>query len=476
MDLFLTLLKAAPVVILLFGASIFLHEFGHYWVARKMGMKVEAFAIGFGPKMFGWEKDGIEYSVRWIPAGGFVKLPQMLTSEMLEGSDEGVEAPPPAPPHAKIAVALAGPAMNIIFAFAIGLLLMFTGVPKLVNPSIIGDVVPGSVEEQLGIRVGDRIVSINNRSTETWQHILLSTAIARTNVVPVIIERDGERKTYHLKVTGEETAVGLKMLQNLGSGDEPAVGKVFPGTPAERAKLLTGDKIIAFNNIRVVSRSHLIMLVGNSAGVESTILVEREGKQITAALSPEIIEKGQSARIGIQFAPGNHVYEVQKPGPMPWVRIYEVYDQTLSTLGALIHPKTGVGLGDMVGPIGILMMLSHWFLTDFRLALDFLILLNVNLAILNMMPIPVLDGGHTVMGLIEAFVGRFFGKKAVRKVLNIRLIEYSTMVFAVALISVMLYVSFNDIKRIGLFKSMFETESEIQETQDPPDPPPSPAK
>ena len=147
MDLFLTLLKAAPVVILLFGASIFLHEFGHYWVARKMGMKVEAFAIGFGPKMFGWEKDGIEYSVRWIPAGGFVKLPQMLTSEMLEGSDEEADAPPPAPPHAKIAVALAGPAMNIVFAFAIGLLLMFTGVPKLVNPSIIGDVAPGSVEE-----------------------------------------------------------------------------------------------------------------------------------------------------------------------------------------------------------------------------------------------------------------------------------------------------------------------------------------
>lgn len=473
MDIFLILLKAAPVVIVLFGASIFLHEFGHYWVARKMGMKVEAFAIGFGPKMFGWTKDGIEYSVRWIPAGGFVKLPQMLTSEMLEGSADGVEPPPPAPPHAKIAVALAGPAMNIVFAFAIGILLMFTGVPKLVNPSIIGAVEPGSAEDKLGIQVGDRIVSVNNKSVDTWQHILLTTAIARTNVVPVVIERGETRSTYQLKVTGEDSSVGLKML-NLGSGSEPAVGVVQPDTPAEKAGLLPGDKLVGFDGIRIVSHRHLQLLVGKSAGKESSIRVERDGRELSMTLTPEVMEEGQGARIGIQFAPENQVYEVQKPGPMPWVRIHEVYDQTLSTLGALIHPKTGVGLGDMTGPIGILMMLSHWFLTDFRLALDFLILLNVNLAILNMMPIPVLDGGHTVMGLIEMFVGRFFGKKAVRKVLNIRVIEYATMVFAVALISVMLYVSFNDIKRFGLFKSMFETESKIEQTQDPPGPSPSP--
>ena len=178
----------------------------------------------------------------------------------------------------------------------------------------------------------------------------------------------------------------------------------------------------------------------------------------------------KTARIGIQFAPENNVYELQKPGPMPWVRIGEVWDQTVGTLGALFHTsKTGVGLSDMSGPPGILLMLSHWVLTDYRLALDFLILLNVNLAILNMMPIPVLDGGHTVMGLIEAFVGRFWGKKAVKKVLNIRVIEYSTMVFAVALLSLMLYVSFNDLKRFPLFKSMFETETTIEQTPASPD-------
>ena len=460
----MTVLMAAPIVVLLFGASIFLHEFGHYWVARKLGLKVEAFAIGFGPKMFGWTKDGIEYSVRWIPAGGFVKLPQMLTSEMLEGSADDAENIPPAPPFAKIAVALAGPAMNIVFAFAIGCLLMFTGVPKLVNPSIVGAIEPGSAEEQMGIQVGDRIVKVNGKNTRTWQDILLTCAIARTNVVPVEIQRGETLRTYQLSLAGEDGSVGLKML-NLGSGSEPAVGVVFPDTPAERAGLQSGDKIIGFNGIRVVSHRHLKDLVGKSNGTPSEILVERNGAEITATLTPEIMGDEKSARIGIQFATDNNVYELQKPGPMPWVRIVEVWDQTVGTLGALVHSKqTGVGLGDMSGPPGILLMLSHWVLTDFRLALDFLILLNVNLAILNMLPIPVLDGGHTVMGLIEAFVKRFWGQKAVRKVLNVRMIEYSTMVFAVALLSLMLYVSFNDLKRFPLFKSMFETETTIEQT------------
>src|SRR5579864_8366236 len=102
-------------VVALFGAAIFVHEFGHYWVARKRGMKVEAFAIGFGPKIFAWVRDGIEYSVRWIPAGGFVKLPQMITSSALEGDAKKDEVPP-APPLSKILVAAAGPFMNVVFA------------------------------------------------------------------------------------------------------------------------------------------------------------------------------------------------------------------------------------------------------------------------------------------------------------------------------------------------------------------------
>src|SRR5512132_2996361 len=150
-------------VLLLFGAAIFVHEWGHYWMARRRGLKVEAFAIGMGPKMFSWVRDGIEYSVRWIPAGGFVRLPQMITSETLEGGSAAREKLPPVSPLSKILVALAGPVMNVVFAFAIAAVIYFTGLPVLVNPSIIGYLDPKSEEAKMGIREGDRIVAMDGK-------------------------------------------------------------------------------------------------------------------------------------------------------------------------------------------------------------------------------------------------------------------------------------------------------------------------
>ena len=130
----LTTIYVVAAVLVLFGAAIFVHEFGHFWVARKLGMKVEEFAIGFGPKIYSWKRDGIEYSMRWIPAGGFVKLPQMVTSETLEG--QTTVNVPPAPPLHKILVAFAGPFMNVVFAFAIAASFISSACPcRSIRPS-----------------------------------------------------------------------------------------------------------------------------------------------------------------------------------------------------------------------------------------------------------------------------------------------------------------------------------------------------
>ncbi len=166
----LTTIYVVAAVLVLFGAAIFIHEFGHFWVARKLGMKVEEFAIGFGPKIFSWKRDGIEYSLRWIPAGGFVKLPQMITSEALEG--QTTENVPPAPPLHKILVAFAGPFMNVVFAFAIAMVIYFVGLPVPVNPPIIGYVEPGSAEAKLGIQEGDVIKAVNGKKINSWQDVL----------------------------------------------------------------------------------------------------------------------------------------------------------------------------------------------------------------------------------------------------------------------------------------------------------------
>src|SRR2546427_8724835 len=208
------ILNAAYVivaVVLLFGAAVFVHEFGHFWMARRRGLKVEGFAIGFGPKIFSWTRDGIEYGWRWIPAGGFVKLPQMITSEALEGASGPAELTPPAPPWSKILVAVAGPLMNVIFGFAIAALIYFVGLPVAVNPSIIGHVEPGSDEYKKGIREGDQIVMVDGRMAKSWQEVQEIAALARTNVLAVVTERNGARATNYLTAKINDT-IGLQVL------------------------------------------------------------------------------------------------------------------------------------------------------------------------------------------------------------------------------------------------------------------------
>ena len=440
-------------VLLLFGAAIAIHEWGHFWVALKRGLKVEEFAIGFGPKLWSRTKDGIEYTIRAIPAGGFVKLPQMLTSEALEGEQKPAEPLPPVTPWSKILVAFAGPFMNLVFACVIATYIYFAGLPVPVNPSVIGHVSPDSAEFKLGIRNGDRIVSVNGKAVKSWAEVFEVTALAPTNVLPVVIERAGERKTYQLAASADN-ALKLKML-NLDSEEKVIVGDVAANSPAAEAKVKANDTIIAFAGVPVVGKGQLIELVGKRGGETSELVVERDGQRHALQITPRVLDAGaKRARIGIVFANTPTRYEVQMPGPLPWVQLEEVFDRTWRTLNALFHSKeTGVGIEDLSGPPGILAMLAAHVKTDYRLALSFMVLLNINLAVLNLMPIPVLDGGHIMMAIYEKLRGR---------PLSAKIQEYATTAFAVVLLTFMAYVSFNDLwKRSSLFKSMFQQSSQV---------------
>lgn len=450
MDL-LNIIYVVAAVLLLFGAAIFVHEFGHYWVARRRGMKVEAFAIGFGPKIFGWTRDGIEYSIRWIPAGGFVKLPQMITSEALEGKAD--DAVPPATPESKILVAFAGPFMNVVFAFVIGTVIYFAGLPTPVNPALIGYVAPGSEEAALGIEPGDRILSVDGREVTTWQEVFETTALARTNVLAVVIEREGVAKEYQLSATVSET-LGLKML-NLDPQDHAIIGRTTPGSSAEAAELQSGDVILSFGGVPVASPGQMQELVKKRPDLPTPIEIERDGKRLQFEVTPRMNEASGRPLIGVEFVQPPMRYEVQRPGPTPWAQVALVWDKTVRTLGALFHPReTGVGVRDLSGPVGILGILAHQVNTDYRLALSFLVLLNINLAILNLLPVPVLDGGHILMSVVE---------KIRRRPLSVRFVEYTTTAFALMLISFMLYVTFFDLNRVPIFKNMFQSESVIEE-------------
>lgn len=441
-------------VVLMFGLSILVHEFGHFIVARKAGLKVEAFAIGFGPKIVSWVRDGIEYSLRWIPAGGFVRLPQLMNAEALEGETQTREPLPPAPFFAKLAVLVAGPFMNLVFAFGVATILYFVGLPMERTPPVIGGVEPGSEEEKLGLQAGDRIISISGVKIHSWEQMARLVMLAPSNRFNVLIQRDGFRTNITLTAHRSEVFGGkwLNILPQI----HPVVGYVEPGMPAAKAGLKEGDRIVRFNGVPVVSRAQLIDLVAKSEGKESTIVVDRNGQLLTFHITPIYDSKTKRGRIGVMLP--STVYYVVKPGPAPWKQVWHAFDQTVQVIQALFHSKeTGVRPSDLSGPVGIIGVLAVRIKTDLRLALDFLVLLNVNLFILNLLPIPVLDGGHILLSLLSGLWRIFFGIE-----LPQRIVEVTTTAFAIVLISFMLYVTFHDIVRIPYIMDLFKAGSPVR--------------
>lgn len=457
----------ALVVVLMFGASIFVHELGHFAVALWRRMKVEAFAVGFGPRLWSCVRNGIEYSIRWIPAGGFVRLPQMITSEALEGGARPDAPPvPPASPWSKILVAFAGPAMNVVFAFVIAVYIYVVGLPIAVNPAVVGPVDPTSAEYKLGIRPGDRIVEVSDKPVESWEDVGEIVMLARGNVLPVVLERDGQRTRYELTAQ-INPVIGLKML-NLDPQDHPVVRGVKAGSAAEAVGLKSGDTVMSFAHVPIAGVDQFIKLIQQRPGKATELAIQRDGKDITLTITPRLNPSTGKGLIGAEIGGSSRVvYRVRKPGPTPWAQFAEVWDKIAGTVGALVHSKeTGVGAKDLSGPVGIFGVLAAQVATDYRLALSFLVLLNLNLALLNLLPIPVLDGGHILMSLLEKVRGR---------PLSLKFVEYTTTGFAVLLISFMLYVSFFDIKRLPLLRLLFSRETHIEQVdQTAPAPAPAP--
>ena len=256
----LNIIYVVAAVLVLFGAAIFVHEFGHFWVARKLGMKVEEFAIGFGPKIYSWKRDGIEYSLRWIPAGGFVKLPQMITSEALEGKTDATNSAARAA-VAQNPVAFAGPFMNVVFAFAIATVIYFVGLPVPVNPPIIGYVEPGSAEAKLGIQEGDVIVAVDGKPINSWQDVIMDTTSWRA---PTCCR-------WSSNTTARQTPTNFRPTSGQCARPEDAESR--PARPSRvmqvdvaaarrtRPGLKPGDEIISFAGVPVASREQLIDLI-----------------------------------------------------------------------------------------------------------------------------------------------------------------------------------------------------------------------
>ena len=579
----LSSIRGIALLGLFFGGSIFVHELGHFLAARWRKLKIERFSIGFGPKIFGWTgKDGVDYRVSWIPLGGYVALPQMGDSSAIEGeTDEKAEKLPEISYADKMIVAVMGAVFNVIFAFGLACILFFTGVPV---PEGSNDTTVGYVQEQVvtnsnslaelglgqttpgpafiaGVKSGDKILAVDGQPVKTFSQI--SEAILLGNgknsdgepTCVLSIQRGDERKEIMVKPvllelnarSGDRIRVaGIEPKKNV------VLDKAMPGSPADLAGIVAGDKILkvdgqSVNNttdfqeilrkggakqrlievestlgenvgakrtvkltpqIKTMTNPVAVITYGENNKQSSIVLVpvtsnllssdEKNPRDQLMVLSvfPEDNERTDSLKAGTVFGkidgkeltilrsiedlnnatnqgPQNLTFywkrangengsvilknaEIKQGKPLeraligaqflsghdmayynPFEICTRIIKQTFTTLGRLFDRSSDIKVNQLASVISISKTYYH-ISDDLRRVLWFTVLININLAILNLMPIPVLDGGHMLIATLNRVIKGGLNTKAVT------IVQFACMAM---LFTLMGYIMLNDVRR-----------------------------
>lgn len=444
------------LIVLFFGGSIFVHEWGHFLAARRRGLVVERFSIGFGPKIFSWTSNGVEYRLSWLPLGGYVALPQLADMQGIEGDNK--EDPRKLPPLSyadKMIVSVMGAVFNVLFAIVLASLIWVVGKPTSeTNLSTgVGYVVPTftladgteveSPAKEASLQKGDRIVSIDgkpvNQFTDIPQHLATGTGRDEEGrpMARFVIERDGAliEKTIHPRLYGNERLrqIGMAPLHTV------VVGGLIRNLPAQQAGVRPGDILVRIDGEKVFSWSQVHAHIQENAdrAIEFTFERGEEGEETyTVSMTPgrrEVREGIEIADVGIQPATKPIILY-----PNPVEQVTEVVTMTFSVLGALLNPASDLGPRHLAGPAGIARFFHAASTIDWRLAVWVAVLVNINLAILNLLPIPVLDGGHMLYATIA---------KLRRKALPPNFVAGSQSLFIIFLLTFMVYVTYHDITR-----------------------------
>jgi regulator of sigma E protease len=367
----------------------------------------------------------------------------MSPMETIEGKgDSKAEELPPAPASSKIMVALAGPIMNVVLAGIIACIIWRVGLAVPVNPPVVGWVEPGSREEQLGIRPGDRIVKVNGQEVKNWFNIQRVVALSLDSTISVVVDQHGVEKEFLLESEFNRD-FGLKTIDLYPEG-RPFAKSVLPDSRAETAGVLPGDEFLAVDEVPISTRQELIDFISKKPEQPVRLKIMRAGKMTMITVTPRLEPEKNIGRIGVELE-DRVDFEVVRPGPTPKAQFEEVGQMLGDTFYALFHyKKTGVGISSFSGPVGIA---GGWWYEirngGITRGLKFAVLINLALAVFNILPIPVLDGGHILFAIYESVF---------RRPLPARLVHVVSTVFAVLLISFMLYVTAFDFKRFFGFR------------------------
>jgi regulator of sigma E protease len=435
-------------VLLLFNLLIFVHELGHFLAARWRGLKIDRFAIWFGKPIWKTKIGGVEYALGTIPAGGYVSLPQMATMEAIEGKGESSgDALPQISAFDKIIVAFAGPLFSFLLALAFAFVVWIVGRPvsEAEMTTVIGYVEKDGPADKAGIRPGDRIVEVDGQPVSKFMgmgdSVMWRIVRSTGDTVQVKVEREGKLLTFFPTPIKEETKFwqrkSLRQIR-IVPAESAIIAEISPNSPAAAAGLKRGDRVVEVNGTPIHYVGTVSEVIEQHPSAKVDFLVERGGSTFPVSLTPEmpISPPNQKPRLGILWD-ANGKTTLAHPGPIE--QVDASVTAMFETFGALLSRHTDIKPQHLGGAVKIMDVYYRLFNTEqgWRLAIWFSVLMNVNLAVLNMLPIPVLDGGHILLALVEGVR---------RKPISSRVINFIQTSCAVLLIGFMLYIAFYDVQ------------------------------
>ena len=470
-------------VLLVFNLLILVHEWGHFLAARWRGLKVEKFYIWFGKPL--WKKtiNGVEYGLGSVPFGGFVALPQMAPMGGIEGEVSTGEELPPITPLDKIIVAFAGPLFSFLLAIVFAFLVSNIGMPdRRIHTTQIGWVQPDSAGAKAGLKPGDTIVAVDGTAVTSWDEPVDSVkeriAFSKDPEITFTIQRPGEAKPLPIK-SGYNVEAGTffsrKGLRTVGLlwAFDSVVGEVLKGSPAETAGLKVGDVIVSLNGGPLYSPFGFNDFFDHNPTATAKLGIKRDGKVIDVSLVakkpakpeplPEKLPEGwlATAVTGIELGGPGVAKEEAIVYPPVKHQIKQAATMMARTFGAVFGSRGDVGIQQMGGPIKIGSTYFQLFTIPegWRLVLWFSVILNVNLALMNLIPFPVFDGGHILMGIGELIRGK--------SVLPWVVMEKVQMACVVLLLTFFVYVTwFDTLDLFGKSKSKKDTDTVVPKIEE----------
>jgi regulator of sigma E protease len=445
--------------IVVIGVLILVHEWGHFIVARLTGVGVERFSIGFGPVLLRWRGKETEYCLSAIPMGGYVKM--MGEESPMEGGEALPYDPKKAfalkPLWARFLIVFAGPGMNFVLAVVI-FTAVFATFGRPVWSAAVGRVAEGTPAAAAGLRTGDTIVAVNDRRVRYWEDLERTLANADGRPVALTVKRgDAEqtitvtprRKTVTDPIFGERREVW-----DIGAGPQlvPQISSVLPDSPAQKGGLQPGDVAVAVAGQPVYTPEDLVEAIRTRPGQPFPITVDRGGKTLTLTVTPRpVTEKSpttaQETVVGkIDAGIATKSVRFEAYGPIAAiehgaVRTWDVTVLTLKGLWKLVSRQ--IDSSNIGGPIQIATEAGRQAREGLGPLAIFTAFISVNLAVLNLLPVPMLDGGHLLFFLIEAVLGR---------PLSLKKREAAQQLGFVLLMLLMVYAFYNDLMRLDAFK------------------------